>query len=590
MPPLAKSLDAAGVERLVGVALGRRPADTVIRGARLVNVFSEQVEEPGAVALAEGRVASLGPELPGWVGGETMVIEAPGQYLLPGLIDAHNHLDAIFQLGPYAALALPRGNTTVITETGMIAGAWGQRGVMEVVAEAAAMPMRFFHLAPAMCPPFPELETSAGLGQDEFLSILMDPACLGLGETYWPSVIDLDPRVGPRFAAVQALGKRLGGHAAGARGEKLMAYAASGVGDCHESTTAAEALERIRLGLAVQVREGFIRQEMPAVVPALKDLPDSRLVMLVTDFPPMDELIAEGAMNVLLKKAVALGVPPARAVAWCSLNPARYYGLDRLGAVAPGWLADLVLVDDLQGFKASRVWVEGELAASQGRLLAEPPAYAYPPEARHSIKSPALTLGDLRLPGSGDRARVRVVEAVNGTITREGQAELAVRAGSLEADPAQDVQKIAHVNRQSPELRMALGFARGWGLKRGALASTLIWDTCNVFGVGASDAELLLALNRVREMGGGWVVTEGERVVAELPLPICGVTSPEPIPAIQARAEKCEAALRTLGCPMPRPFLTAQTFCFTGLPFLRLTDKGLMDMRRRELVPVLLKD
>jgi adenine deaminase len=584
----AKPLDPHGVERMVEVALGKRPADTVIRGARLVNVFTEQVEEPGAVALAEGRVASLGPELPGWVGADTKIFEVQGQYLLPGLIDAHNHLDAIFLLGAYASLTLPRGNTTAITETGMIAGAWGFGGVAEVVGEAAGLPMRVFHLAPSMCPPFPEFETSAGLSHDSFLSIIIDPACLGMGETYWPSVIDLDPRVGPRFASTLALGKRLGGHAAGARGDKLMAYAASGVGDCHESTTAEEALERLRLGLAVQVREGFIRQEMAAVVPALNALADTRGVMLVTDFPPMDELIAEGAMNVLLKKAVALGVPPARAVAWCSLNPARYYQLDHLGAVAPGWLADLVLVDDLVSFHPGRVWVGGRLVANQGRLLHEPPVYAYPPEARKSIMSPALTLENLRLPAEGKTAKVRVADAINGTITREGQAELAVVAGSLPPDPAQDVQKMAHINRQSKDLRMALGFARGWGLTRGALATTLIWDTCNIFGVGASDAELLLALNRVRELGGGWVVVDGERVVAELPLPICGVISPEPIPAIQAQAYKCEAALKAMGCPMPRPFLTAQTFCFTGLPFLRLTDKGLMDMRRRELVPVIL--
>ena len=370
MGPLYSSPDPQGVARLVRVALGQEPAEVVIRGARLVNVFSETVEEPEAVALAGGRVASLGPELPGWVGPRTQVRQAQGQFLMPGLIDAHTHLDSIFQLGPYAELALPRGNTTAISETGMVAGAWGIGGVRAFLADAAAVSMRVFHLTPSLVPPFPAWETSAGLSSQEITGLLDDPACLGVGETYWPAVIDGDPRPRETFAASLARGKRVGGHAAGARGERLMAYAAAGVGDCHESTTAEEALERIRLGLMVQVREGIVRQEMAAVVPALRELTDSRLVSLVTDLCPLEELVSEGAMNVLAKKAVALGVAPARAVAWCSLNPAQYYGLKGLGAVAPGYVADLVLVEDLVNFRARAVYLEGRLVAEEGRLLA----------------------------------------------------------------------------------------------------------------------------------------------------------------------------------------------------------------------------
>ncbi|MFH1034271.1 MAG: adenine deaminase C-terminal domain-containing protein [Pseudomonadota bacterium] len=588
MGPLHAPLDPAGLARLVRVTLGQEPAEVIIRGARLVNVCTEQVEEAGAVALALGRVASLGPELPGWQGPDTQVVEARGLYLIPGLIDAHTHIDSIFQLGPYSDLALPRGNTTAITETGMIAGAWGLQGVRAVLAEARQTLMRVYHLTPSLVPPFPAWETSAGLSADEIVGLLDDPACLGVGETYWPGVIDLDPRPLQAFAAALALGKRLGGHAAGARGERLMAYAASGVGDCHESTTPEEALERLRLGLMVQVREGIVRREMAAVVPALKDLPDTRLVSLVTDLCPLDELVEQGAMNVLAKKAVALGVNPARAVAWCSYNPAQYYGLTRLGAVLPGYIADLALVEDLIDFRARMVFLEGRLVGLEGRLVVEQPVFVYPGEARQTIRSRAVSLEDLRVPASGDSARVRVANAVNGTITREVEMVAPVRDGSASPDPAQGLYKMAHINRQAPGLEMGLGFATGWGLQAGALATTLIWDTCNIFGLGASDAELALALNLVRGMGGGWVVVRGDKVLAELPLPLAGVTSPEPVAVIQARVEECEAALRSLGCVQERPFLTAQTFCFTGLPFLRLTNKGLLDVRGRRLVEVLL--
>jgi adenine deaminase len=448
--------------------------------------------------------------------------------------------------------------------------------------------MRVYHLTPSLVPPFPAWETSAGLGAQEIVELLDDPACLGVGETYWPGVIDLDPRPLQAFAAALALGKRVGGHAAGARGDRLMAYAASGVSDCHESTTPEEACERLRLGLMVQVREGIVRREMEAVVPVLKDLPDTRLVSLVTDLCPLDELVAEGAMNLLVKKAVALGVPPARAVAWCSYNPAQYYGLTRLGAVLPGYVADLVLVEDIQDFRAKMVFLEGSLVARDGRMLVEQPAFAYPEAALSTIQSRGVTLEDLRVPANGPEARVRAANAVNGTITREVEALAPVLAGSATPDPARGLLKMAHINRHAPGLEMGLGFATGWGITRGALATTLIWDTCNIFGLGASDAELACALNRVREMGGGWVVVEGDKILAELPLPLAGVTSPLPVALIQERVEACEAALRGLGCGHDRPFLTAQTFCFTGLPFLRLTNKGLLDVRGRRLVEVVL--
>ena len=588
MGPLSNTPDAPLVAHLVQVALGRcagqghhpgrAPGQRLQRGSG------------GAWGGGPGRGAHRlpGAGAAGLAGSQTQVVEAAGLFLIPGLIDSHTHLDSIFQLGPYSELALARGNTTAITETGMIAGAWGLSGVRCVLAEASQTLMRVFHLAPSLVPPFPAWETSAGLSAQEIAELLRDPACLGLGETYWPGVIDLDPRPLTTFAAALALGKRVGGHAAGARGARLMAYAAAGVSDCHESINAADALERLSLGMMVQVREGIVRREMEAVVPALKDLPDTRLVSLVTDLCPLEELVAEGVMNVLAAKAVALGVKPARAVAWCSYNPAQYYGLQGLGAVAPGYLADLVLVRDLVDFRAAMVFLEGRLMARDGLMLEKQPPFAYPSQARQTIQSRQVALDDLRVPASGATAKVRVAFAQNGTITRAEEAELAVVEGSVAPDPARDLLKMAQINRQAPGLELGLGFARGWGLKAGALATTLIWDTCNIFGLGASDAELAFALNRVRQMGGGWVVARGSEVLAELPFPLAGIISPRPLAEIVARVQGCEAALRDLGCGLERPFLTAQTFCFTGLPFLRLTNKGLLDVRARRMVEVLL--
>jgi len=581
-----KPLDADQIARLVRVTLGREPAGALIRHARVVNVFDHSISEPQTVALAEGRVAALGEEADAWAGPATEIHDAQSRYLLPGLIDAHTHLDSIFDLGPYAEPALASGNTTAISEMAMLAGAWGITGCRHFLEAAEASPQRVLVTAPPLVPPFPAWEVSAGLDRQGFNEILAHPACLGVGETYWPAITDGEERASANYAAALAMGKRIEGHAAGARGRRLEAYAAAGTTSCHESISPGDAAQRLALGLAVQVREGYVRREMAEVVPALRDLPESGQAMLVTDVADFDDLMSWGVMNPLLSRAVALGVDPARAVAWVSLNPARYFGLERLGAVAPGWVADLVLVEDLSEFRAAMVWLEGRLVAEGGRLLSPAAPFDYPEAARATMRCPALTPEAFEVAAPGESALVRVVEVAGSTITKEGEATVPVQEGNARPDPAQDLVKIAQINRHSPELELAVGFARGWGLAAGALATTLIWDTTNIFVAGASEADMAAAAEAVRAMGGGWAVAEGGQIKTALPLPIAGVISPQPFAEIQQKVGGCRAALAELGCPLARPFLTAQTFCFTGLPFLRLTSKGLVDIRQRRFVEV----
>ncbi len=578
LPPIP---GPALVRELKEVALGRRPAQVLIRGARVVNVFSGEVQPPQAVALYGGRVASLGPELPGWVGEETQVVQAQGLFLMPGLIDAHTHLDAGYSPGEFSARALAGGNTSVVTECAMIAGAAGARGVAAFLADAKAQPLRWFFLAPPLVPPFPRLEGSAGLGLEEFRRLLEDPRCRGCGEVYWTSLLDSVEGIDQRLAATLAAGKQVEGHSAGARGERLAAYAAAGVGSCHESTTAGEALERLRLGFAVQVRQGMVRQEMDQVVPALAGLDDTSQVMLVSDSASLEQLMDQGPLLPLLIRAVELGVAPARAVAWLSLNPARHFGLTGLGAVAPGWVADLVLVEDLSRFRVRSVFLEGKEVVRQGRLLVETPPPRHLAELGPCLHCRPLTAEALQIPAPARRVAVRVVELANHTITREGRAELDCPGGFVASDPGRDLLKLMHLNRQSPQARPALGLVRGFGLRRGAVATTLQWDNCNLVALGAGDREICLAANRVLELGGGVVVAAGDEVLAEMPLPLAGIFSPRPMEELAVQERELAGALAGLGCGLENPLLALQTLCFTGLPFLRLTDRGLVDMRRR---------
>ena len=589
MSPLGGELTKpAVIHDLVSTALGEEAADLVVKGVRPVNVYLEKVEPPTCLAVRHGRIAALGPLKKAWIGPHTQVVEAGESYLLPGLIDAHTHLDSIFQLGAFTPYALAHGNTCAVTETAMMAGAWGKAGVDLFLKEAARQKMRLFFLAPPLTPPLPELETSADFSAKEFEELLTSPECLGIGETYWTAVTDHDPRVGRFFSLAQNLNKTQEGHAAGAKGDRLVAYAAAGVTSCHEAITGPEALERLRLGIAVQVREGFVRKEMDEVVPSLRDLPDTRQVMLVTDLAPLDGLAENGAMNPLLQKAVEMGVNPARAVAWCSLNPARYFGLRRLGGLAPGNWADFWLAGDLEKFKAQKVYLAGECVAENGIPFDPDTRLDYPESARRTMQCKRPEAADFSIKAQGPEVRARVSVIVSSTITKEAVHELCVEDGLVKPDPKRDILKMGVYNRHARDAAPALGFVQGWGIKSGALATTLLWDANNLLVLGASDREMALAAGRAHELGGGVVVAKGAEILAEHAMPIAGIISDRPLSRIVLEQKACEQALRSLGCGLIDPLLTVQTLSFTGLPFIRLTDKGLVDIKTGTRLEVLL--
>jgi len=570
------------------VALGRRPADVVLRGGRVVDVFTRRVLSGQVVALAGRHIAYLGPDEAGLYGEQTQVHDLEEAFVLPGFIDGHTHMDSLYQCAALVSRALVFGNTTSITETAMIAGALGPEGVDLFCRDAAGLPMRIFFLSPSLTPPFPDLETSAGFDDRAFDRFIARPDVLGLGETYWPAVFNGDERPLYRFSRCQELGKTIEGHAAGARGRNLIAYRAAGVESCHEATTTEGARRRLGLGLAVQIREGYIRREMAQVLPGLDPAElDSGLISLVSDGPDPEELLFSGGLNLLLRKAVSLGVDPLRAVQMLTLNPARHFNLRRLGAVAPGFLADLIVVRDLRDFDCLKVFADGRLVAEAGELRIEVKSFDYPEWTRRSLEFGPVEPAALALPASGREVRVRVVVLAGETITRAEEVDLPVRDGQVRAAPDRDVLKMAHLDRRGRH-GPAVGLVKGFGLKKGAVATSLIWDTNNVLVVGVDEADMAAAVNRLRELGGGFVVWAGGRVEAEFPLPLGGIISPADLKTIAASMKRLDQACWDLGAGRFRPFLTLQTLPFTGLPFYRLTDLGLADVRRGELVEVVL--
>lgn len=569
---------------LMNTAQGRTPADVILSGGQLVNVYSAEILPHLWVAIKGQRIAYVGPPVPAMAGKETETHELAGRFVLPGFIDGHTHLDSIFQVGAYAEYALAFGNTTAVSEVAMTANAMGVLGVEYFLREIETLPLRVFVLAPPGVPPFPAVETSRPFPLEYFKKLLTLERCLGVGESYWPTVTGHGERALAQYEWSERMGGTREGHAAGARGSNLQAYKAAGTTSCHESVTAEEALEKLRLGMAVMIREGYVRRELDAVSGIARKGVDLTNAMIVTDIADPQELVEQGGMNLLLRKAVSLGFEPVKAIQMVTVNAARYFGLSDLGGIAPGNMADLVVVDDLKSFHCHKVWAGGFLVAQEGKPTKSLEPLVYPEESRHSIAIEGVNPEVFAIPCVAPRARVRVVERINETITREAPVEMESRNGRLVADPARDLLKAAVFNKSDAQAAPGLGFTKGIGLRSGALAMSIIWDTNNILVIGASDQEMAAAMNELIRMKGGMVVVQGEKVIAEAPLPICGIISPEPLPRIVKEIKEVQAACQRLGSNLARPFLSLQTFSFTGLPFLRLTDRGLVDVRKMSKV------
>lgn len=572
--------------RVIQTALGKVKADIVLAGGQLVNVYSGEILPDLWVAVKGNRVAYVGGPHPELVDDNTAIHELEGRFLLPGFIDGHTHLDSIFQVRDYAEYALAYGNTTAVSEVAMIANAMGVKGVEFFLQETENLPLRVFVLAPPLVPPFPELESSRPFPADYFRELLASGRCLGVGETYWPRVIALEDRALSQYQLSDVLGKTREGHSAGARNLKLAAYVAAGTSSCHEAIDADEALERLRLGMAVMIREGYVRRELNAISGISKQPVDLQNVMIVTDLADPEELVHRGGMNLLLKKAVALGFEPVKAIQMVTINVAQYFGLRDLGGLAPGKVADIVVVDDLKDFHCHQVWAGGKLVAQDGKLIARLGEYVYPDEAVRSVSLNKISPKIFQIPADAKEANIRVVEIVNETITRETIHQMKTVNGKWLAMPEEDILKAAVFNKSQNDPAPSLSFLKGVGLRKGAIATSLIWDTNNIMVVGTSDKEMAAALNQLITLGGGVVVVKEREVIAQLPLPICGIISPKPLPEIVRKMKDVESACLRLGSNLTRPLLTLQTVPFTGLPYLRPTDKGLADIQKGKLVPL----
>jgi len=568
-------MDPQAIRELIEAAQGQRPADLVLRGGRVVNVFSGEIEAV-AVAVYGGRVAGLSGE-PGAYADARETIELAGRYLAPAFIDAHIHLESTqLWVGEFARVAVPHGTGAVVADPHEIANVLGLDGVRALIDAARDLPLTVRFVIPS-CVPASSRETSGAILDAATIAPALDwDGIVGLGELMnFPGVLAADPDVLTKIAAARARGVPIDGHAPGVTGMGLDAYAAAGMGADHEATTLAEAREKLRRGLTVMIREGSTARNLAALLP-LVTAETERFCTFVSDDRDAATLLHDGHLDAILRLAVARGLDPLRAIRLVTINPARFWRLDGLGAVAPGYFADLVALDDLRDFRVALTLHRGRAVARDGVALFDVPT-ATPPSLRGTMHPAPLAPDALRLPDPG--GAMTIVGANPGQIVTARIVERpTVRDGEVVADPARDLAKLVVVERHHATGNVGVGLVRGFGLQRGALASTVGHDAHNIVVIGIADDDIRAAIDALVALDGGLVAVADGAVLSDLPLPLAGLLSDLPAEEVAARHHRLETVARDLGCTAAAPFALLSFMALSVIPAVRVTDQGVITL------------
>ncbi len=573
-------MDNKDLEQLIKVALGEEKADLAIINANLLDVFTGEILENYSVGIKGKRIAYIGDEPEEMTDKDTVIIDAKGKTLIPGLIDGHAHLAWLYNVNEFLKYAMKGGTTAIITETMEIFPVMGYEGVSDFLASLNHQPIKIFATAPAM------VSTSQkrfGISVDAIRKLLSREEIVGLGESYWQAVFQRPDSMLPIFKEALNSGKVLEGHSAGARGRKLAAYAATGVSSCHEPINVQDVLERLRLGLYVMIREGSIRRDLEAISP-VKDIGiDLRRLILVTDGVEPGDLIEKGYMEYVVQKAIDCGFDPVTAIQMATLNVAEHFSLDHLiGGIAPGRYADILIIPDLNTIKPEYVISNGQVIAREGENLVSPRKHFFSENSRKSVHLPReLTPEDftIHVQNDADNIEVRVIDMITNLVTKEIKMTLPAAEGKIRADTEQGILKVSAIERADSTGKMFTGLIHGFGMKSGAIASSAAWDTSDIIVVGANDADMAAAVNRIYDLQGGAVLCNHGKIISEIPLPVFGLISDMPMNTLVQRIEKIRSQAAELGILFRDPLLTLVALTGAAIPFLRICEEGLIRLK-----------
>lgn len=564
----------------VQVSLTGQGGSLLLRRGRILDVFSGDVH-PADILILGREIVAVGD---GFYRADR-VVDCTGKVILPGFIDGHIHIESsMLQPSEFCRLALPHGTTGVVCDPHEIANVLGMKGIDYLLRATEDLPLDFYFMAPS-CVPATLMETSGAIiGVKEIRALLKLPRVLGLAEFMnFPGVISEDPDAKAKLDAAREAGKPIDGHAPGLRGNALQAYVNAGVGSDHECTTREEAREKLRAGMRIMMREGSAARNMNALLPILHAC-NSRRCMFVSDDRHPVELMQEGHLDAVLRKALALGLDAVSAVQMVTLNVAEYFGLKKQGAIAPGFVADLTIVGNLEQFQVTDVIKSGKTVVTGGRLQVQLAGHQ-DKSVLKSMNPRTFTAKDFVIPAKVGEARViRLVP--DQIVTTTWLAQPRVERKQVVADTERDILKLAVIERHRKTGNVGLGLVAGFGMKKGALASSVAHDSHNIIVVGTNDKDMLVAAKRLVAIGGGFVAATKGKVVAEVPLAIAGLMSEKPAEEVVAQVNAIMKTARNWGVRLNNPFAALSFLALPVIPELKLTDKGLVDVNQFKVVPL----
>ena len=568
------------MSNIINVARGLEKADLVIKNANIVNVLSEEIHK-GDIAICDGVIAGIGENYSG-----EKEIDINGAYVTPSFIDGHVHLESTMMLPKeFAKTVLPAGTTTVIIDPHEISNVLGLHGISFMHEAVKDLPMNVYTMLPS-CVPATPFETSGFDLNSYDLSLLIDkPWVLGIAEMMnFPGVLNLDKNVMAKLELAKSRGKRIDGHAPYLSGKDLCGYIASGVKSDHECTTPEEAIEKLRLGVYVMIREGTAAKDLDALIPVLKTSNTRKCIFVTDDRHPAD---LKEHINGMVRRAVDAGVDPIKAVQVASLNTAEYFGLKDLGAIAPGYKADLLVLPDLKTFKPDIVLKDGQVVAQDGKLAVEIPendAIA----TRNSVNVRWITMDDFKIPTEGDGIKkVRALEVIpHQLITKSVMSDVKVVDGNAVSNVDTDTLKICVIERHRATGNIGKGFVKGFNLKCGAIASTVAHDSHNMIVIGTNDFDMYTAAVALIKCQGGKVVVKDGEIISQLPLPIAGLMSDKEFDFVVEKCDELNKAAHSIGCKLEDPFMTMGFLSLPVIPELKITDKGVFDTNKFDFVDI----
>jgi adenine deaminase len=571
----------ASLKEKIRIASGDGMADLLIKNGRVVDVFSGQIEKKD-VAIFGGVIIGFGDYR------AREIIDVKGDFLCPGLIDGHVHIESsLVTIPEFTRAALPNGTTSVVIDPHEIANVLGREGIRFMAESAKGVPLNVFIMVPS-CVPATHMETSgAKLRAADLKPLFKEPWAIGLAEMMnFPGVIFRDPEILKKIEI--AKGKRIDGHAPMLSGKGLYAYLTAGIRSDHECTTPKEAKEKLKNGMWIMIREGTTARNLRTLIPLVHPK-NSRRFFFVTDDRHPRELLEEGHIDSMVRQAVRWGLDPIIAIQMATLNTAEYFRLDDLGAIAPGYRADIISFDHLGRFQIKKVFKDGIMAAENGKMLFPPIQERKSPTLKGSVRVKSLKK-DAFLLRSG-QPLAKIIQLIpDQIVTRKLMKEVLLKEGVAHPKIEEDILKIAVVERHKATGNIGIGFVRGFGLTKGAIGSSVAHDSHNIVLVGTNDGDILKAVEIIQTMRGGFVVVLEGKVLASLPLPIAGLMSQASVARVNHQLEVLHRATKRLGCKIPDPFMTLSFLSLPVIPELKITDKGLVDVNQFKFVPLFGED